>query len=93
MQRLSLEEDVGYYGKDDERDTLLNDLQLNQRERSAVANEAVSVGWYLAAVLQKGDEPAEYNNTKQRPVGTDPCLLKFKMSVPCKRHEDVAQYE
>ena len=71
MEVLVLEHDVGDDGKDGQGDAFLNDFQLNEVERSAVALEAHSVGWNLAAVFKEGDAPRESNHPYEWPVGTD----------------------
>ncbi len=57
MQALSLEEDVGDDGEDDERHAFLYDLELYQVERAAVVDESDTVGWYLAAIFEEGLSP------------------------------------
>ena len=57
MNVLSLKENVGNNSEDTERDAFLNHLELNEVERSAVADEAQPVGRHLAAVLQEGNAP------------------------------------
>ena len=57
MQVGALEHDVGYDGKDGQRDALLYDLQLYEVEWASVVNKSQSVSWYLAAVLEEGDHP------------------------------------
>ena len=93
MQALSLEEDVGDDGEDDERHALLNHLELNQVEGTAIIDESNSVGGYLTAVFEEGDGPAECDDSDEGPVAAYARLLQFQMSVPCQRHEDVAQHE
>ena len=93
VQALSLEEDVGDDGEDDERHALLNHLELNQVEGTAIIDESNSVGRYLTAVFEEGDGPTECDDSDEGPVAAYARLLQFQMSVPCQRHEDVAQYE
>ncbi len=68
MKTFSLEQHVSNDGKDDERNALLYNLELNKSEGSAVAHEAYTIGWHLTAIFEERYQPAEYNNTKQRPV-------------------------
>ena len=68
MKTFALEQHVCNDGKDNERNALLNNLELNKSEGSAVAHEAYTVGWHLTAIFEECYQPAEYNNTKQRPV-------------------------
>ena len=68
METLSLKHDISNNSKDSQRDTLLHDLQLYQREGTAVADEAHAVGWHLTAVFKEGDAPREGNDAEQGPV-------------------------
>lgn len=90
VQTLPLEENVGNDGEDDEGNAFLYHLELDQRERPAVADEADAVGWHLAAVLEEGYRPAEDYHTSQGPVAADASLLQFEVSIPCYGHENVA---
>lgn len=57
MQVGALEQDVYDDGEDGQGYALLDYLQLYQIEGSSVALKANTVGWYLAAILEKGDHP------------------------------------
>ncbi len=57
MKFFVLEDEVGDDGKDYQRDALLNDLELNEVEGTAIVDKADAVGGNLAAVLEKGDHP------------------------------------
>ena len=93
MEVVALEHDVGHDGKYSQRDALLNDLQLHQVERSSIVNKPQSVGRHLTAVFEEGDAPREGDDAQQRPVARHARLLQFQMSIPCKRHENIAQNE
>lgn len=75
VQALSLEEDVGDDGEDDEWHALLYHLELDQGEWSAIVDEADSVGWYLAAIFEEGYRPTEYDDSEEWPVAAHTCLL------------------
>ena len=90
MQLLPLEKQVGYHAEDYQGDDFLYDFELHQREWSAVVDEANPVRRHQKAVLNAGNQPREANHGNQRPVRRDACLVEFQVSVPCKRHEDVA---
>jgi len=62
MQVVALKHDVGNHAEHCQRDALLHYLQLYQRERASVADEAQTVGGHLAAVLEEGDAPGENND-------------------------------
>ena len=51
MQMSALEHDVGNDAEDGQRDALLNDLQLNEVEGSAIFYKAKTIGRNLAAVF------------------------------------------
>lgn len=93
MQALPLEEDVGDDGEDDERYALLYHFELYQIEWTTVVDESDTVGWYLTAVFEEGYRPTEGDDSDERPVAAGARLLEFEMSIPCERHEDVAQHE
>ena len=57
VEALVLEHHVGDDGEDEERDALLYDLQLYEREGSSVAFKADAVGRHLTAVFEEGDDP------------------------------------
>lgn len=59
MQTLALEEDIGNDGEDDEGNTFLYHLELNQREWSAIVDKAHAVGRHLTAVFKEGYRPTE----------------------------------
>ena len=75
MQMVALKHDVGDDGKYGQRDTLLHDLQLNQREGTAVADEAKPVGRHLTTILEEGNAPREHDDSEQGPVVADARLL------------------
>ena len=90
MQILALKEDIGDDGEDTETDALLDDLELNEIERTAIALESHTVGRHLTAILKERYAPCERYHTEQWPLGRDARLLEFQMPIPGKRHEDVA---
>ena len=59
VQVLTLEENVGYHGKDSQTDALLYHFQLHQVEGTAVALKTETVGGHLTAILKKGYAPTE----------------------------------
>ena len=93
VQVLPLEEDVGDDAEDNQRDDFLYDFELHQVERSAVVDEADTVGRHLTAVLEKGNHPREGNDQIEGPVRGDARLLQAQMSVPRERHKHIAHDE
>ena len=57
VEGLTLEEDVGNDGKDNQGNDFLNDLELNQGERTSVVLETYAVGRNLTTILEEGDAP------------------------------------
>ena len=93
MQVVALKHNVRDDGENGQRNTFLNDFQLHERERTAVVDEAETVGRHLAAILEKGDGPREANDGNQRPVVADARLLQTKVAVPREGHKNVAENE
>ena len=93
MQRLALEEQRGEHSEDDERDDLLDDLELHERERSSVADETDAVRRNLARILEERDAPRKEDDGKQGPMGGDLHLLQLQVPVPGEGHEDVGNDE
>lgn len=75
MQVCALKHDIGNDAEDGQRDALLDDLQLDEVEGSAVLDKADSVGRNLTAILEESNAPREYNDAKKRPVVTDTIFL------------------
>lgn len=90
MELLPLEEDVCNDTEDNKRYDLLYNLQLHQRERTTVADESDTIGWYQKAVLDAGNCPREENYDIERPVGRYAGLVELQVTIPCKCHEDIA---
>lgn len=88
-ESLVLEGDEREDGEHGERDHLLDDLQLHQREGAAVADEADPVGGNHEGVLEEGDSPGKENDRVKRPAADEFGTLKFQVGVPGERHEDV----
>ena len=57
MKLFMLEGKVGDQREHHQRDTLLDDLELYEIERTAVIHEADAVGGNLAAILEEGNHP------------------------------------
>ena len=93
MQVVALKHNVRDDGENGQRNTFLNDFQLHERERTAVVDEAETVGRHLAAILEKGDGPREADDGNQRPVVADARLLQTKVAVPREGHKNVAENE
>lgn len=88
-QRLVLEGDEREDGEHEERDHLLDDLQLHQCEGAAVPDKTDPVGGNHEGVFEKGDPPGKENDRVERPTADQLGALKFQVGVPGERHEDV----
>ena len=91
VQTLSLKENVSDDRKDDERNAFLYDLELYEVEGASVIYKTDTVGGYLTAIFKEGYGPTEGDNSNEWPMAAGTSLLKFEMSIPCQRHEYVAQ--
>ena len=93
LDRLSLEQEGDDDGEDGQGDHLLDDFQLHQVERTAVAQEADPVGRDGEAVLEEGDAPREQDDEDEGPSGGYFHLLQLEMAVPREGHEDVGKHQ
>lgn len=93
MQTLALEQNAGHDSENHERDTLLYHLELNERERAAIALKSDSIGWHLAAIFEEGYAPRKHYHAYQWPRCRRACLLQSQMAIPGQSHKHVAQQE
>lgn len=89
VQAFSFEQERSKYSEDYQSNHFLQDLELDQGERPAVALETNPVGRDLESIFEQGDSPRKQNDREQRPVGTDLHFLQLQVPVPCKSHENV----
>ncbi len=75
VQMGDLEHDVGDYAEDGQRDTLLDDLQLNEVEGTTVLDEPNTISRNLAAILEEGYHPRKGNDANEWPVAAGAVLL------------------
>lgn len=68
VQMGALEQDVGNHAEDGQRDTLLDDLQLNEVEGTTVLDESNTVGRNLAAILEEGYHPRKGDDADEWPI-------------------------
>ena len=68
VQMGALEHDVGNDAEHGQRDTFLNDLQLDEVERSAILYKAETISRNLTAVFKKGYHPREGDDSDEGPV-------------------------
>ena len=87
---LAFESDRTEADKDNQRNHLLDHLQLDQAERAAVIPESHPVCRNLETILEKGQKPTEQDNTDQRQMLEPTELLPhLQMPVPGTRHKDI----
>lgn len=86
---LALEEDEREDGEDGEGDDLLNHLELDEAEGAVVAYIADAVGGDLAAILEKGNAPANEDDGQEGESTTPLCLRELQVPVPRQGHETV----
>lgn len=82
---LRLEEQHGEQREDNQRDSLLNDLQLPEVERTAVLLEPDAVGGYLEAVFKECNAPTDEDNQGQCQLPR----IETQMTVPSNGHENI----
>ena len=92
MQVLALEHEGDHYREDGKRDDFLHDLQLEERERTAVDGRAHAVGWHHEEILYQRHAPRGQNDEYQRPVRDDVHLLQLQVAIPRQRHENVGNH-
>ena len=93
MEFFVLEDEVGDDSKDNQRDALLDDLELDEVEGTAIVDKADAVGGNLAAVLEEGDHPREGDDEVEGPVVRDARLLQTQVTIPGECHENIAHDE
>ena len=89
MQLLALKQQVGNECEDHQRHHFLYHFELDERERSAVADEADAVGRHLGAVFEESDSPRKQDDSDEGPRGGYVHLLQTQVTVPSECHEDV----
>lgn len=78
-------------GEDGERHSLLNHLQLPNRERSSELGTAAAIGRHHKTILGKCHEPTQTDDGEQSE--TLDFALEKDLTVPSERHKDVGTGE
>ena len=88
-QGIGLKEEDGEKSEDGQRDDLLDDLELPERERAVVLSGTEPVGGDLEAVFEKGYSPAEQDDEEYGEF----FYFGFEddMAVPGEGHEGVGE--
>ena len=89
---LALEDCGDNDGEDSQRDALGKDFQLHEAERATVDLTSNTVGGNHETVFEEGDAPRSDNDKYQRPAGVYLHFGEFKVPVPRKGHENIADY-
>ena len=87
LQRVALDEQHRKECEDNQRDNLLDDLQLPQRKRSTKLGATYAVGGNLEAVLKQCYTPAEQHDSNHT-VALQ-ARLEGDVAVPRKGHKDI----
>lgn len=86
-----LENNDGKERKYRERDALLDDFELNETERTAVAFKPNAVGRHYEAVFKESDRPGKKHDRVDRPGAEVDDLhgLELQVQIPGAGHENV----
>ena len=86
-----LENNDGKERKHRERDALLDDFELNETERTAVALKTIGVGGHLDGVFNERYRPAKKHDRVDRPGAEVDDLhgLELQVQIPGAGHENV----
>ena len=86
---LVLEEDQHKDGEDGQREELLDHFELPEVERTAILNEAYTIGWHHETVFDQSNTPTEKDDHRQRELTEPSRTLQLQVTIPCKCHEDI----
>ncbi len=80
-------------GKNNQRDHLLDHLELPEIERPAVFMEPDPVGRNLEDIFKKGNAPTDEDHRKQPQLAEKIPLAEFQMTVPRERHKSIGKQQ
>ena len=90
LYRLTLKQQRHDHRKDHQRQSLLNDLQLHQRIRTAINLRTDTVSRNHERVLQQSQTPRKQDHQIERPIlDLRIHLLQFQIAIPSKGHKNV----
>ena len=90
FERFAFEGDRTETNKDNQRNHLLDHLQLDQVKRPAIVTKPHPVCRDLKAILEKCQQPAEQDDTDQwQMLKPAELLLHLQMPIPGTRHKDI----
>ncbi len=89
VETFAFEQERCHNREHDKSQRLLDNLELNERERTAVALESYAVGRNHKRVFHKRNEPGKQNHTDKRPVFGDSGRLQLQVAIPRKSHKHV----
>ena len=88
-ESLGLEHNEGKDGKDQQRDDLLDHLELKEAEGTAVATEADTVCGHLKGIFKQCDAPADKYDADEPQIAEAFHVFELEMPVPCQCHEGI----
>ena len=91
LDRLPFEKKGYDYSEYRQWNGFLNDLQLHDIERTAVAGKAEAVRRDLGAIFEECQSPWQKNHKDNRPSGRNFHFLKLEMPIPGERHENIGR--
>lgn len=71
----------------------LNDFELQQTKRPAIALKTDTVGRHLKTILKKGNAPTDKDDGHQPQVFAPAHFRKFEMAIPGQRHKRIGDGE
>jgi hypothetical protein len=86
-ESLGFENDEGKDRKDQQRNDLLDHLELKEAEGAAVAIESDTVCRYLKGVLKQGNAPADKYDADETQIAEAFHVFELEVPVPCQCHE------
>ncbi len=89
LQWLPFEQDSYQYREDCQRNSLLDNLQLHNVERTAVLIEPDPVGRHLGAIFEECQSPRKQNDEKYRPARGNLHFLQLEMPIPGESHKNI----
>lgn len=81
------------HSENQQRNNLLNDLELDQRERSSRARKPDAVGRNLNAVLEKRDAPTDYDHGDKGQMVTATRCAQLQVAIPRHGHENIGDHQ
>ncbi len=91
LQRFILKKENRKDHEDEKRNGFLDNLELNEGERSTMFFVPNSIGRDLQDVLEQGNPPTNEDDAHEPQVLTPFHILELEVAVPRKSHEGIGQ--